>query len=583
MKDLPFLKLWRVLDPFHQLFKQFLLLIVLYELLQIADSYALSVVIRLFESSGKWIYYAVFLLILVVYDELFMRLDNHLDWHILAKQAYPIFKFLHKNALSKFLDLDLLWHQSRNSGALVGKVNKGVDKTSDLMSDMQWEFVPTLVQVILTLPVLIWFSWPIALIALFSFPMFMHWSIQARKARKPVRKVRHDLEESIWHESVQTIQGIETVYSFNQECRVLDHYDGILDNIIKYGQEEAYIGIYTYNRKRIRLLSFSRRLVLGILIIQLSTGAITIASLVFVNTLMEKLFHSFWRFSRLYDRADEASEAVDRLVRLYNEQKVIQNNPRFSLNGDKSKANICLVNVSFSYEGDPTNGVIHDVNFNVEEGQIVALVGPSGAGKSTIIRLFSRLYEPTKGNVYVGDRNISDWNIEDLRAQFSFVPQGDKVAIFDDTIGNNIRFSNKAAIEEQIHYAAKMAGIYDFVASLPEKFETQVGERGVKLSGGQKQRVALARAILADRPILVLDEATSAVDAITEHEIQKYMKEILIGKTAIIIAHRLSTIWDMADRIVVMDQGRIVEEGTHNELMNLKGLYAHMVELQQHS
>jgi len=223
---------------------------------------------------------------------------------------------------------------------------------------------------------------------------------------------------------------------------------------------------------------------------------------------------------------------------------------------------------------------LHDFSLDIEPGQVTAVVGPSGAGKTTIRKIVTRLARCQKGSIRVGGIDINDWDGHQLLEQFSYVPQGDDVYIFDETIRYNIAFPRPEATDEEVITASKLAGIHDFVLSLKDGYGTQVGERGVRLSGGQKQRVALARAILADRPILILDEATSAVDAITESEIQTNMRTILTGKTALVIAHRLSTVWGLADKIVVMDNGKKIEEGTHAQLVSQDGLYAKMVSLQ---
>ena len=575
-----FKKIWYLLEPFHKTFAWFLFLGIVYEIVQMANSYVLSVVVRLFGEGVMPIVWIVIILGLLIFDEFNMRLDNAFDWHIIARHNHPIYRFLKLSAIKKFLKMDISWHHKHNSGTLVGKVGDGVWKTLEIVDVLSWEFVPTLIQAVISLIPLFILSPFVALIAISAFLIFAVITIKANKEKKPFREKRQDYYEDEWNKSIESVQSVETNLMFGQQERLLDEQTKIHDGIVDQGLKEHHLGIYKYNRWRVRTLTVARRLILIIWIIQLTQGGIDVANLIFVSVLVERLFSSFWRFARLLDRAAESSEGASRLANLLYEDEptesgVIQQVPQ-------SPIGISLKNVCFAYEGEynENDGALHDFSLEVEPGNIVALVGPSGAGKTTIRKVVTRLVDCQKGIIRVGDIDIKDWDGHQLLELFSYVPQGDDVYIFDDNIGNNIRFPRPTASQEEVMNAARLAGIHDFILTLKDTYNTQVGERGIRLSGGQKQRVALARAILADRPILILDEATSAVDAITEKEIQTNMRTILTGKTAIIIAHRLSTVWDIADKIVVMDQGKKAEEGTHAQLVENHGLYAHMVQLQ---
>lgn len=575
-----FRKLWKLLKPFHRIFYQFLMLAILYESLQLVNSYVMSLVVRMFGMEVTPAIWVILIACLLIFDEINMRLDNAYDWHIVAKHSYPVYRFLKLSAIAKFFKMDLSWHRQHNSGTLVGKVGDGVWKTLDIVDVMSWEFVPTLIQAVLSLiPLFIISPW-VGLIAIITFVIFAWLTILGNKEKKPYRARRQDYYEEEWNKSIESVQSVETNLMFGQQERLLSGQETLHNNIVDEAFKEHRIGIFKYNRWRIRVLTLARRIILVIWIIQLMQGTIDIANLIFVNVLVERLFHSFWRFARLLDRSAENSEGASRLAGLLNEEEpqekgTIQKIP-------SQPIGISMKNVCFAYEGDYSkdDGVLHDFSLEVEPGNVVAIVGPSGAGKTTIRKVVTRLAEIQSGEITVGGIDIQDWDSRQLLEQFSFVPQGDDVYIFDDNIRNNIAFPVPNATDQQITQAAILAGIHEFITSLKEGYDTEVGEKGIRLSGGQKQRVALARAILADRPILILDEATSAIDAITEKEIQTNMKQILEGKTAIIIAHRLATIWDIADKVVVMEMGKKIEEGTHKELMNSKGLYAMMVSLQ---
>lgn len=573
-------KIWEILSPFHRVFTVFLAIIFVYEGMQIIEGYTISFVVRLFTEKVSLQIWLLFGLVLIVYDELFMRLDNHLDWHIIARQAYPVFKHLKTTAIAKLMELDVPWHKRHHSGTLVGKISQGTAKISDIIDAMSWEFIPTIMQTVLSLIPLLILTPATAAVAAIAFSGFFVLTVKANEERTPKREARHDLYDEEWLKSVEMVQSIETATMFDQRERLIAEQRRLHQNIMDLGVEEARIGVYKYNRWRVRILSLARRLVLAGWIVQIFTGTMDVPSLIFANVLTEKLFHSFWRFARLFDRAAEASEGAERLADLMTQTPTIADGhlePEIVPPVSLKMAQVC-----FAYEKDYSKkeGTIHNLDLDIEGGQIIALVGPSGSGKTTIRKLFTRLEDVQSGEIEIAGFDIKLLKEKVLRRLFSYVPQGDDVHIFSTSIKENIAFARKEASLSQINEAARLAGVDLFIASLPEGLDTLVGERGKRLSGGQKQRVALARAILANRPILILDEATSSVDAITEVEIQTKMRDILKGKTAIIIAHRLATVWNIADKIVVLDQGRKIEEGTHEKLVALGGLYARMVSLQ---
>lgn len=250
------------------------------------------------------------------------------------------------------------------------------------------------------------------------------------------------------------------------------------------------------------------------------------------------------------------------------------------LSGDKMPSeghDIELKNVTFGYG---TNSVLKDVSMKMSEGSLTALVGPSGSGKSTILKLIARFYDPQKGEVLIGNENMKNLEPEALLKKVSMVFQD--VYLFQDTIGNNIRFGKENATQSEVEGAAKRACCHDFIMKLPQGYDTPVGEGGSTLSGGEKQRISIARAILKDAPVVLLDEATSSLDPENEVDIQKAINELIQGRTVIVVAHRLKTICE-ADNIIVLDNGKVVEQGVHEELISQKGLYSHLWNLQHQS
>lgn len=309
-------RFWDLLQPFKKQFGVFILLVTLYESVQILEAYTISLVIRFFSLQVETYFWVGLIIILLIWDELFMRLDNALDWHIITRILYPIYRFIKLSAAGKFFELSLPWHERHNSGALVEKVNSGAEKVDNTVNDIAWEFIPTMIQTVLSLIPLTIISPIASAIAAFAFSVFLFQSIQLSKRLQPLRKARFDLYEEEGHKSVEMVQTVETIVMFDQTERIMSEHRALLDKISQHGTAEARIGIYQYNRRRIRVLSYSRRLILGIWIWQLHQGTLDIANLIFVNVLAEKLFHSFWRFARLFDRASEASEGAKRLVDL---------------------------------------------------------------------------------------------------------------------------------------------------------------------------------------------------------------------------------------------------------------------------
>jgi ATP-binding cassette subfamily B protein len=265
-------------------------------------------------------------------------------------------------------------------------------------------------------------------------------------------------------------------------------------------------------------------------------------------------------------------EAMFALVDTPAEVKDVEGAPDLRL----SQGRVRFEGVRFGY--DANRQILHGIDIDVEPGTVTAVVGPSGAGKSTLSRLLFRFYEPTGGRITIDDQDIGQVTQSSLRAAIGIVPQD--TVLFNDSIGYNIGYGRDGATPEEIEGAARGASIHEFILSLPDGYESQVGERGLKLSGGEKQRVAIARTLLKDPPILILDEATSALDSRTEAAIQETLRNVAERRTCIIIAHRLSTVVD-ADQIVVLDQGRVAERGTHSALLRRGGLYADMWERQQ--
>lgn len=573
-----YLKLWRLLAPFHKKFYKLILIMIVYETCQVFFSYLVSSVVRLYEMNVQLTVWFFSFVLLVVAQELFMRLDNGLDWHII-RQSHAVYKYLKLKAIDQFLKLDRSWHQKHNSGILVGQVSDGVWKALAMVDNVSWEFLPTLIQTVISTIPLLYFSFPTAVLCYISLIAFVLLTWRGEVYKRSLRKARHDQYDSEWQIGIEAIQAHETVVMFGQQRRILSDLDGVHDKVIDIAFKEHLAGVFFFNRWRIRMLNLTRAAIFFFWVSQLYAGSLDIASLIFVSVLSEKLLNSFWRFARLADNVTNNSEGVRRFVNLMSTPVPVHQGKEAP---DISRAiEVELRGVCFDYSGeyDEDNGALHNLDLKIRPGKMTAIVGPSGAGKTTIRKVITGLWPIQGGQILIQGRDIKDFDPEKLLEIFSYVPQGDDVAIFDETVKYNIALSRPNASVEEIESSARMAGIHNFIISLEKGYDTMVGERGVRLSGGQKQRLALARAILANRQVLILDEATSAIDSITEEEIQSNMAQILRGKTSIVVAHRLSTI-RQADEIVVMDKGGIVGQGTHEELMTDCSLYSQMVTAQ---
>jgi len=281
--------------------------------------------------------------------------------------------------------------------------------------------------------------------------------------------------------------------------------------------------------------------------------------------------------SEIWSELQRAAGATERLVELLNIDDTVNDPVRAVAPPERWSGEITFRDVTFAYPTRTEEATLSNVNLNVSPGETIALVGPSGAGKSTFIQLLQRFYDPDQGAIFLDGIDIKTMNRLEFRRSIALVPQ-DPV-IFAATVMENIRFGNPEATDEEIFEAARSAAAHEFVSELPQGYDTYVGERGVMLSGGQKQRVAIARAILRNAPVLLLDEATSALDAENERLVQNAFDHLSEGRTTIVVAHRLATV-KKADRIIVLDKGKIVAQGNHDKLINEKGLYAHLATLQ---
>ena len=374
----------------------------------------------------------------------------------------------------------------------------------------------------------------------------------------------------------ESLQNVKTVHAFNHQQLAKQRFDRFA--------EQAFETAVTRIRYRSILIALAITLVLGAIGAMfwvggkdVISGAISggdLAAFVFYAILVAM---SLGAISEVYGELQRAAGATDRLVELLNAESLILDPETPASLPENHQGEVEVKSLTFFYPSRPDHAALNDISLNLEAGKSVAFVGPSGAGKTTFFDLILRFYDPQEGGIYIDGINIRDLTLEDLRRDIAIVPQ--LPTLFTGTVRENISFGKTDATEEEIIAAAKAAYAEEFIGRLPDGYDSDLGEGGVRLSGGQRQRIAIARAILKNPKILLLDEATSALDAESEHVVQKALETLMEGRTTFVIAHRLSTVIH-ADLIAVFDQGRLVEQGSHNELMASSELYSRLAALQ---
>jgi len=571
------LKLWRLLSPSKKRIKSLVVLTVAFELARLVGPYVLKIIIdKLVDFKPEEIVAIFYLIILMFFSEEVNSLLHYFKDRVVFKLLTDVEYYLPVNAQKKLVFLNLSYHESENTGNKIIKIERGVQKIMDLLINMSWEVLPTLTQLLVTLAVLFIVDWRFGLSFLFFSPLFIFITYKVNKDLQPTRRVRHRDHEIASGKMVQSILNINTVKSFVQEEREVKEYSSIRERI-RVNELKEWFKLLRFGLGRNLVIDLGRTtiLLLGIYLVWQSKASI--GTLVFVITLSEKAYFSLYRLSRFYDKVEEGAAAVDRFIDLTKEEPGVIN-PKNGVMPRKILGQIEFKDVNFVYK-ESKNKALNKTSLKINSGCVTALVGTSGGGKTTVARMIYRHYDPQSGEVLLDDKNLKDYDLYGFRRFIAIVPQ--EVEVFNTSVRDNIAYANPKADLKEIKAAAKIANAEEFINQLSDKYDTLVGERGIKLSGGQRQRIGIARAVLANPRILIFDEATSNLDSKSEKLIQEAMQKLSRGRTTIIIAHRLSTI-KRADKIIVLEEGRVVEQGSHYELANTKGgLYAELLKLQR--
>ena len=477
--------------------------------------------------------------------------------------------FRHLHAMS------LRFHLARQTGGLTRDVERGTRGISALVSFALFSILPTLVEIGLVSAILvarydIWFIG----ITLGALVVYIVYTVTITEWRTGFRRTMNELDSRANTRAIDSLLNYETVKYFNNEEYEAQRYDEAMQRW-EVAAVKSQTSLSLLNIGQSAIIAVAVTLIVWRATLGVVDRTMTIGDLVLVNAFMIQLYIPLNFLGVIYREIKQALADMERMFRLIHEHAEVRDAPGAAALS-VTEAAVRFEHVDFSYELN--RQILFDISFAIPAGQTVAVVGPSGSGKSTLARLLYRFYDVTAGRILIDGQDLRAVQQASLRRAIGIVPQD--TVLFNDSIYFNIAYGRPEATREEIHEAARAAHIHDFIASLPDGYDTPVGERGLKLSGGEKQRVAIARTILKNPPILILDEATSALDTRTERSIQAELEEISRDRTTLVIAHRLSTIVD-ADQIIVLDAGRIVERGTHAQLLAANGRYAQMWALQR--
>ena len=496
-------------------------------------------------------------------DALFSKVSQN----AIRRVSLKIFKHLH------YLSLD--FHLSRQTGGLNRYIDRGTKGIDFLLRYVLFNVVPTFIELMLVIGILFaLYGYEYALITLVTITIYIVLTFTITQWRIQFRKDMNKADNDASTKMIDSLLNFETVKYFNNEKHEFNRLDESLEKY-EYSANKNRMSLSLLNVSQTLVIMTGITIMLTLSVFGIKNNTISVGGFVVINAYMLQLYQPLNFLGTIYREIRQSLIDMENMFNLLNEKNTVEDNGLNKIAINNSE--ISFKNISFGYHSN--RPIINNISFDLKKGKSLAIVGPTGAGKSTISKLLFRFYDPSNGEILINSKNIKNYEQESLRQIIGIVPQD--TVLFNDTIYYNISYGKPGSTREEIINAAKIAGIHNFIESIPEQYNTIVGERGLKLSGGEKQRVAIARTVLKNPSIFFFDEATSALDSSTEKEIIQNLEKISEGKTTLIIAHRLSTV-SKADNIIVIDQGNIVESGNHQNLLDKNGLYADMWSKQKH-
>lgn len=470
--------------------------------------------------------------------------------------------------------LSVRFYANNQVGQVISRVINDVEQTKDFILTGLMNIWLDCITIIIALSIMFFLDVKLTFAAIFIFPFYILTVYFFFGRLRKLTRVRSQALAEVQGFLHERVQGMSVIKSFAIEDNEAKNFDNHNKNFLQRAFQHTRWNAYSFAAIN-TVTDLGPIIVIGVGSYLAITGSITVGTLAAFVGYLEQLFGPLRRLVSSFTTLTQSFASMDRVFQLMDEDYDIKNG--IGAQPIKiSKGQIDLKHVSFKYNENEKE-VLHDINLTINKGETVAFVGMSGGGKSTLINLIPRFYDVTQGEILIDHHNVKDFLTGSLRNQIGLVQQDN--ILFSDTVKENILLGRPDATDDEVVEAAKMANVHDFISNLPNGYDTEVGERGVKLSGGQKQRLSIARIFLNNPPVLILDEATSALDLESEAIIQEALDVLSKDRTTLIVAHRLSTITH-ADRIVVMENGRIVETGTHQQLINKRGAYEHLYSIQ---